>query len=90
MEQNDKEEIIKAIGNLRKDIEVLRTNEGHMRDYIFRDLKPDIEELCDKVENCMAKAEECYQKNIKWMAATIVSAVIALFGWGAWLIGVMK
>jgi uncharacterized membrane protein (DUF106 family) len=90
MEQNDKEEIIKAIGKLEKKIAVLQEKEEHMRDYISNDLKPDIEKLCEKVENCMANAEECYQRNVKWMAATIVSAIIALFGWGAWLIGVVK
>ena len=90
MEANDKEEIIKAIGKLEKKIAVLQEKEEHTKKYIDNDLKPDIEALCNKVENCMAKAEECYQRNVKWMAATIISAVIALFGWGAWLIGVMK
>ena len=85
MNGEDKEEIIKAIGSLRKDIAVLRTNEEHMRSYIYKDLKPDIERLCKKVENCMANAEECYHKNIKWMAATIISAIVAMFGWAAWL-----
>ena len=90
MDEKDKEEIIRAIGKLERKIAVLQEKEEHTRGYIDTDLKPDIEKLCEKVENCMASAEECYQRNVKWMAATIVSVVIALFGWGAWLIGMVK
>ena len=90
MEQNDKEEIIKAIGKLEKKIAVLQEKEEHMKDYIFHDLKPDIERLCEKIETCMTNAEECYKRNIKWMAVALVNAIIALFGWAAWLSGGVK
>lgn len=90
MEQNDKEEIIKAIGKLEKKIAVLQEKEEHMRDYIYKDLKPDIERLCRKIETCMENAEKCYHKNIKWMAIALINAVVALFGWAAWLLGGIK
>lgn len=86
MDKINTAEIMTAIGELRSDIATLRANDENMSKYIYKDLKPDIEALCDKVEDCMTKAEDCYQRNVKWMAATIVSVIIALFGWGALLI----
>jgi len=78
---DDKEEIIKAIGGLKKDIAVLQEKNEQMEKYIFTDLKPDIENLCDKFESCMEKSNEGYHKNFKWMVATMFTVIIAAMGW---------
>ncbi|GAH24827.1 unnamed protein product [marine sediment metagenome] len=78
MNGKDKEEIIKAIGSLKSDIAVLKEKNEHMEKYIFKDLKPDIENLCNKVESCMEKADECYHKNFKWMITTVITSAIAI------------
>lgn len=78
---DDKEEIIRAIGSLKRDIAVLQEKNEQTEKYIFKDLKPDIENLCDKVESCMEKADECYHKNFKWMVATLLTVIVAMMGW---------
>ncbi|MCK4529309.1 hypothetical protein KAW18_18250 [candidate division WOR-3 bacterium] len=85
---DDKEEIIKAIGSLKAEIAVLKEKHEHTEAYIFKELKPDIEKLCDKVEGCMLKAEECYHKNFKWMVATLLGFILAAFGWMGWILKV--
>lgn len=75
---NKEEEIIKVIGDLREDVAGLKEKYEGMSNYIFRDLKPDIDKLCTKIENCM---DECYHKNLKWMIGTTISFIVAVFGW---------
>ena len=78
MNGNDKDEIIKAIGSLKGDIRVLKEKNDNIEKYIFKDLKTDIEKLCDKVESCMEKADDCYYKNFKWIITTMITSAIAI------------
>ena len=89
---NDKEEIIKAIGSVKGDIKVLKEKNDQTEKYIFKDLKPEIEKLCDKVDAeigklcnkvdaCMEKSEECHRKNFKWMVTTMFTFAIGSIGW---------
>jgi len=71
MESEDKEEILVAIARLEEKNE-------HLEGYIYKELKPDIEKLCNKVESCMKKADECYHKNFKWMVTTAITTAIAI------------
>ena len=81
METNDKEEILVAIAKLEEKNE-------HLEKYIYKDLKPHIQNLCDKIENCVEKSKECYQKNLecyhknlRWMIATLVAFIAAGLSW---------
>lgn len=78
----EKEEILVAIAKLEEKNE-------HLELYIFKDLKPDIERLCKKVELCAEKTEDCYHKNLRWMIATLVAFIAAVFGWIGLLVKVM-
>lgn len=78
---DDKEEIIKAIASVKGDIKVLKEKNEQLERSIFKDLKPEIKELCGKFEACMEKANEGYHKNFKWIVTTIISLVIGMMGW---------
>ena len=78
MNGHDKEEIIKAVGELKGEIAVLNTKYDNLSAYMFNDLKDDIEELCEDVKQCMTRAEACYKNNFKWMVATLVASVLAI------------
>ena len=65
----------------------LEEKHEHLESYIFKDLKQDIERLCNKVTNCMEKAEECSRRNLKWMVATLLSLTVGSFGWIAYILG---
>ena len=79
---NEKEEsaILVAIAELK-------VKNEHLELYIYKELKPDIERLCNKVTTCMERAEECSRRNFKWMVATLVSVTAGSLGWIAFLIG---
>jgi hypothetical protein len=68
---DDKQEILVAIAELKRDSK-------HLEDYIYKELKPDIEKLCKKVESCTEDAAECYTKNLKWIVATVITSIIAV------------
>jgi len=82
-------EVINAIGDLKEDMVMLKEKYENLSNYIFRDLKPDIEKLCDKVENSMIKNEEGYHKNLRWMIATLIAFIAAVFGWIGLLVRVV-
>ena len=67
----ERDEILIAIAELKRDSK-------HLEDYIYEELKPDIEKLCDKVEKCTKNAAECYTKNLKWMMTTLITSIIAV------------
>ena len=75
---DDKGEIIKAIGELKSEVAVLKTNYEHMSKYIFRDLKPELEKLCDKVSECVSEGADEYRKSFQWIVATLLTAIIAI------------
>ena len=77
MESKEKEEILIAIAELK-------VKNEHLEGYIFKELKPHIQNLCDKIENCVDKSEECYHKTLRWMMATIASLTISAVGWIMW------
>ena len=68
---DDKQEILVAIAELKRDSK-------HLEDYIYKELKPDIEKLCERIEVCTENAAECYTKNLKWMITTLVASIIAV------------
>ena len=68
---DDKQEILVAIARLEEKNE-------HLESYIYKELKPDIAKLCSRVEKCTKNAAECYNKNLKWMVATLVTSIIAI------------
>ena len=80
MNGSEESRILVAIAELKRDSK-------HLEDYIYKEMKPDIEHLCNKVTNCMEKAEECSRRNIKWMVATLLSITAGSFGWIAFLLG---
>ena len=74
MESKEKEEILIAIAELKLKNE-------HLEKYIYKELKPDIEKLCAKFDDCTKKTEECYRKNLRWMIATLLAFIAAILGW---------
>lgn len=89
MNGQEKTEIIEAIGELKGEIKVLNTKYDSLSSYMFKDLKGEIEKMCDKVDTCMTKAQkwnteiETYRhSNFKWMVTTMISFVVAALGWG--------
>ena len=80
MEITEESKILVAIAHLEEKHE-------HLESYIFKDLKKDIERLCNKVTDCMEKAEECSRRNFKWMVATLISVTAGSLGWIAFLLG---
>ena len=74
MESKEKEEIIAAIARLE-------VKNDHLEGYIYKELKPHIQNLCNKIEDCVEKSEECYHKNLRWMVATLLAFVAAVLGW---------
>ena len=68
---DDKQEILVAITELK-------VKNEHLENYIYEELKPDIEKLCKRVETCTKSAAECYSKNLKWMIATLITSIIAI------------
>lgn len=68
---DDKQEILVAIARLEEKNE-------HLEAYIYKELKPDIEKLCKRVEVCTKNAADCYTKNLKWMVATLITSIIAV------------
>lgn len=75
---DEKGEIINSIGELKGEVVGLKRDYKHLDDYMFMELKPDIEKLCKRVELCTKNAAECYSKNLKWMVATLLLAIIAV------------
>ena len=67
----EKEEILVAIAELKRDSK-------HLEDYIYKELKPDIEKLCNRIETCTKNVAECYSKNLKWVVATTITSIIAV------------
>ena len=80
MNGTDESKILVAIAELKRDSK-------HLEDYIYKEMKPDIERLCNKVTKCMEKAEECSRRNFKWAVATLISITAASIGWLAFLLG---
>ena len=78
MNGSEESKILVAIAELKRDSK-------HLEDYIYKEMKPDIEKLCKKVTNCMEKAEECSRRNLKWMIATLISITAGSLGWIAFL-----
>ena len=78
MNGKDKEEIIKAVGGLKRDIAVLNTQYKNLSNYMFNDLKDEIDELCGEVKKCMTSALECSNKNFKWMVTTMITTALAI------------
>jgi hypothetical protein len=78
MDDKDKEEIIKTVGELKGDIAVLNTKYDNLSAYMFNDLKDDIEELCEDVKQCMTRAETCYKNNFKWVVSTMIGFTLAI------------
>ena len=74
MESKEKEEILVAIARLEEKNE-------HLEKYLFKELKPHIQNLCDKIESCVKSGEDCYHKNLRWMIATLLAFIAALLGW---------
>ena len=64
----------------------LKLENKHLEDYIYNELKPDIQKLCNKVTLCMEKAESCSLQNFKWMIATLLTAIVAMMGWISFVI----
>lgn len=58
----DKAEILKAIGELKTEVAVLKTKEEGIEKYIYKELKPDIESLCTKIEI-----------RFKWMMVALIT-----------------
>ena len=86
MNNGDKQEIIEAIGELKGEIKVLNTRYDSLSRYMFKDLKEDIEKMCDKVDTCMTKTQkwnteiEKYRHNsFRWMATALITSIIAIF-----------
>lgn len=65
----ERDEILVAIAELKRDTK-------HLEDYIYDELKPDIQKLCDRVEACTVNAAECYTKNLKWIVTTAIALII--------------
>ena len=82
MEGKEKEEILTAIARLE-------VKNEHLERYIYKELKPHIQNLCDKIEDCVEKSEECYHKNLRWMIATLLTSVTAILGWACVIVKVM-
>lgn len=80
MNGTEESKILVAIARLEEKHE-------HLETYIFKDLKADIERLCNKVTECMEKAEECSRRNLKWMVGCLISVVAASLGWAAFFLG---
>ena len=80
MNGTEESRILVAIAELKRDSK-------HLEDYIYKEMKPDIEKLCDKVTHCMEKAEDCSRRNFKWAIATIISITAATLGWAAFILG---
>ena len=74
MNGKDKEEILVAIARLEE-------KNAHLEGYLFKELRPHIQNLCDKIEKCVEKSEECYHKNLRWMIATLLAFIAAVLGW---------
>ena len=79
MESKEKEEILIAIAELR-------VKNEHLERYIYKELKPDIEGLCAKFDDCTQKTEECYRKNLRWMIATLLAFIAAGLSWAGVLL----
>jgi len=86
MNGDEKKEILEAISELKTEIAVLRTKQENTENYVFKELKIDIEAVCDKVEMCLEKAEKGYMTNLRWMTATIVTGLLGVFGWIGWFL----
>ena len=67
----ERDEILVALAELK-------VKNEHLENYIYEELKPDIEKLCNKVEKCTKNAAECYNQNLKWMVATLLLSIIAV------------
>ena len=61
-EITDKKEILKAIEDLRIDVAVLKSKEEGIEQYIYKELKGQIEDLCAKVET-----------RFKWMFIALIT-----------------
>lgn len=79
-------EIVGAIHELAKEVAVLKEKNESLEAYIFKELKVDIEKLCDKVENCMEKAVDERHRDLKWMATQTATLIIATVGWIAFFV----
>ena len=83
MNGKDKEEILVAIARLEE-------KNAHLEGYLFKELRPHIQDLCGKIEACVEKSEACYHKNLRWMIATLLAFCAAALGWtGVLLKGVI-
>lgn len=85
-EKQRKEDILIVLGEVKKDVAVLNERYDNMEGYIFHDLKPDIERLCAKVEQCTARTAEGYNTNLKWMITALLTSIVAIAGWIAVLV----
>ena len=77
----DTKEIVGAIHELAKEVAVLKERHESMESYIFKDLRPDIEKLCKRVENCMNKSVDERQRDLKWAIALSLTFCSSIVGW---------
>ena len=74
-------EIVDAIHKLGKEVAVLKGKHESMEKYIFKDLKPDIEKLCKRVEKCMNKSVDERNRDFKWAIALSLTLCSSIVGW---------
>lgn len=86
MNGDEKTEILEAISNLKAEIAVLKSEQENTKNYIYKDLKIDIDKVCGKVEACLEKAEKGYIANLRWMATTLIVILLGIVGWIGWFL----
>jgi len=82
----DTKEIVGAIHELSNEVGILKTKHANMEAYIYKELKVDIEKLCDKVEKCMEKSVDERQRDLKWMVTQTITLIVAIVGWIAFFL----
>ena len=82
----DTKEIVGAIHELATEVGILKTKHANMEAYIYKELKVDIEKLCDRVEECVDKSVDERQRDLKWMVSQTVTLIIATVGWIAFFL----
>lgn len=69
MDGDEKKEILEAISALKTEIAVLRTKQENTENYIFKELKVNIERLCNKLE-----------ARFKWTIGLIILFILTNIG----------
>ena len=86
MMNGETKEIVAAIHDLATEVAVLKGKHENMEKYIFKDLRPDIEKLCKRVEKCMDKSVDERHRDLKWMVTQTATLTIATVGWIAFFV----